>query len=219
MKNELKKRLISSLVIIPLTFFFIIKGSYLFNIFLCVCLFIAFYEWYLISKRYKYQLFGYILLCVSFYCVFCLRNDFGDKSLIFFLFVLLVCIFTDLGGYLFGNIFKGPKITRISPNKTYSGVIGGYICSFIIIFLVFEYSDLLFDINLKSSIETFIYVAFISTVSQIGDLIISYFKRLSKIKDTGKIIPGHGGILDRIDGMIFAFPFSYLVFNINTLTF
>ena len=157
-------------------------------------------------------------MCVSFYCVFRLRNDFGDKSLILFLFVLLVCIFTDLGGYLFGNIFKGPKITRISPNKTYSGVFGGYICSSIIIFFVFKYSNLLFDVNLKFSIETFKYVALISTVSQIGDLIISYFKRLSNIKDTGNIIPGHGGILDRIDGMIFAFPFSYIVFNINNLT-
>ena len=219
MKNELKKRLISSLIIIPLTFFFIIKGSYLFNIFLFVCLFISFYEWYLMSKKYKYHLFGYILLCFSFYCVFCLRNNFEDKSLTLFLFVLLVCIFTDLGGYLFGNIFKGPKITKISPNKTYSGVIGGYISSFGIIFFVFEYSNLLFDINFKLTIETLIYISLISTVSQIGDLIISYFKRLSNIKDTGKIIPGHGGILDRIDGMIFAFPFSYIVFNLNNLTF
>ena len=219
MKNELKKRLISSLIIIPLTFFFIIKGSYLFNIFLFVCLFISFYEWYLMSKKYKYHLFGYIILCISFYCVFCLRNNFEDKSLTLFLFVLLVCIFTDLGGYLFGNIFKGPKITRISPNKTYSGLIGGYICSFSIIFFIFEYSNFLFDINYKLTIETFIYVSLISTVSQIGDLIISYFKRLSNIKDTGKIIPGHGGILDRIDGMIFAFPFSYIIFNLNNLTF
>ena len=219
MKNELNKRLISSLIIIPLTFFFIIKGSYPFNIFLFVCLFISFYEWYLMSKRLKYHLFGYILLCISFYSVFRLRNHFGDESLALFLFVLLICIFTDLGGYIFGNIFKGPKITSISPNKTYSGMIGGYFCSFTIILFVFVYSKLLFDVSFKWSIETFIYVFLISTVSQVGDLIISYFKRLSKIKDTGKIIPGHGGILDRIDGMIFAFPFSYIVFNFSNLTY
>ena len=219
MKNELNKRLISSLIIIPLTFFFIIKGSYPFNIFLFVCLFISFYEWYLMSKRQKYHLFGYILLCISFYSVFRLRNHFGDESLALFLFVLLICIFTDLGGYIFGNIFKGPKITSISPNKTYSGMIGGYFCSFTIILFVFVYSKLLFDVSFKWSIETFIYVFLISTVSQVGDLIISYFKRLSKIKDTGKIIPGHGGILDRIDGMIFAFPFSYIVFNFSNLTY
>ena len=219
MKNELNKRLISSLIIIPLTFFFIIKGSYTFNIFLFVCLFISFYEWYLMSKRLKYHLFGYILLSISFYSVFSLRNHFGDESLALFLFVLLICIFTDLGGYVFGNIFKGPKITSISPNKTYSGMIGGYFCSFTIILFVFVYSKLLFDVSFKWSIETFIYVFLISTVSQVGDLIISYFKRLSKIKDTGKIIPGHGGILDRIDGMIFAFPFSYIVFNFSNLTY
>ena len=219
MKNELNKRLISSLIIIPLTFFFIIKGSYPFNIFLFVCLFISFYEWYLMSKRLKYHLFGYILLCISFYSVFRLRNHFGDESLALFLFVLLICIFTDLGGYVFGNIFKGPKLTSISPNKTYSGMIGGYFCSFTIILFVFVYSKLLFDVSFKWSIETFIYVFLISTVSQVGDLIISYFKRLSKIKDTGKIIPGHGGILDRIDGMIFAFPFSYIVFNFSNLTY
>ena len=219
MKNELNKRLISSLIIIPLTFFFIIKGSYPFNIFLFACLFISFYEWYLMSKRLKYHLFGYILLCISFYSVFSLRNHFGDESLALFLFVLLICIFTDLGGYVFGNIFKGPKLTSISPNKTYSGMIGGYFCSFTIILFVFVYSKLLFDVSFKWSIETFIYVFLISTVSQVGDLIISYFKRLSKIKDTGKIIPGHGGILDRIDGMIFAFPFSYIVFNFSNLTY
>jgi len=171
------------------------------------------------SKRLKYHLFGYILLSISFYSVFSLRNHFGDESLALFLFVLLICIFTDLGGYVFGNIFKGPKITSISPNKTYSGMIGGYFCSFTIILFVFVYSKLLFDVSFKWSIETFIYVFLISTVSQVGDLIISYFKRLSKIKDTGKIIPGHGGILDRIDGMIFAFPFSYIVFNFSNLTY
>ncbi len=219
MKNQLKKRLISSLIIIPLTFFLIIKGSYLFNLFLFICLFISFYEWYLMSKRYKYFFFGYIIIFISFYCVFSLRNNFGDESLALFLFVLLVCIFTDIGGYLFGNIFKGPKITKISPKKTYSGMIGGYVCSFIIILVVLEYSKLLFDVSFKQSAELFIYVALISTVSQIGDLIISYFKRLSKIKDTGKIIPGHGGILDRVDGMIFAFPFSYIIFNFNTITY
>jgi len=218
-KSELNKRIISSLIIIPLTFFFIIKGSYLFNIFLFFCLFISFYEWYLMSRRLKFHLFGYILLCISFYSVFSLRNNFGDESLALFMFVLLVCIFTDIGGYIFGNIFKGPKISSISPNKTYSGMAGGYFFSFTTILFVFKYSKLLFDVSLKWSVETFIYVILISTVSQVGDLIISYFKRLTKIKDTGKIIPGHGGILDRIDGMIFAFPFSYLIFNFSTLTY
>ena len=130
------------------------------------------------------------------------------------MFILLICISTDLGGYIFGKIFKGPKLTKISPKKTFSGVIGGYLLSIIILsmylkstFSPFKQSELTFKI--------FIFILVISSISQLGDIIISYFKRSSKIKDTGKIIPGHGGLLDRIDGMIFAFPFSYLIFKAN----
>jgi phosphatidate cytidylyltransferase len=98
----------------------------------------------------------------------------------------------------------------LSPNKTYAGVIGSFLLSIIISILFFKLTLKIY--NFKFTEETFIFVLFVSLVSQIGDIIISYFKRLSKIKDTGNIIPGHGGILDRIDGMIFAYPFSYLVF-------
>ena len=120
-------------------------------------------------------------------------------------FVLLVCVSTDVGGYVFGKLFKGAKLTKISPNKTYSGLIGGYLLSLIFLPLFMGW------INHTVSMEWFIVTILISTVSQIGDIIISYFKRLAKVKDTGKIIPGHGGLLDRIDGMIFAFPIFYLV--------
>ena len=94
-------------------------------------------------------------------------------------------------------------------------MIGSYILSIITIYILFIYSYLYNDIIVKFTSETFLIVLLISTVSQIGDIIISFFKRLSKIKDTGKIIPGHGGLLDRIDGMIFAFPFSYIIFSLN----
>ena len=132
---------------------------------------------------------------------------------IYFLIILLICISTDIGGYIFGKILKGPKLTKISPKKTYSGVIGGYLFSIIILSLWLS-SDLFIKPQELNS-DTFILIIIISTVSQIGDIIVSYFKRLSKIKDTGKIIPGHGGLLDRIDGMIFAFPFAYMIFKIN----
>ena len=114
------------------------------------------------------------------------------------------------GGYIFGKLLKGPKLTKLSPNKTYAGVIGSFLLSIIITILFFELTLKIY--NFRFTEETFIFVLVVSLVSQIGDIIISYFKRLSKIKDTGNIIPGHGGILDRIDGMIFAYPFSYLVF-------
>ena len=131
------------------------------------------------------------------------------------LLILIICISTDIGGYLFGKILKGPKLIKISPNKTYSGMLGGYFLSFLIIYLLIERSELLSDLSSKLTIDEFIFIFLISTVSQIGDIIISYFKRLSKIKDTGKIIPGHGGILDRIDGLIFTFPFTYIMFKFN----
>ena len=218
MKKNLNQRLISSLIIIPLSFFFIIKGSYLFNFFLLFCISICFYEWHFMSKSKIYHSLGFFFLIFSFYSAYELRNSFGKESLIIFLFVILVCILSDIGGYIFGNIFKGPKITKISPNKTFSGMIGAYLFSFLIIYFL-EYTYVLFDTNLQWNSEIFIYIIFVSTISQIGDLIVSYFKRLSNIKDTGKILPGHGGILDRIDGMIFAFPLTYIMFKLEMLVY
>ena len=217
--KELQKRIFSSIILIPIAIFFIIKGSFLFNFFIIIIFLISSYEWYMMSKKKNYHYFGYFFLIFSFYAVYQLRNNFGDESesLIVFLFILLICISTDIGGFLFGKIFKGPKLTKISPNKTYSGMIGGYLFSIAIIFFFFEYSEFLFDTNTKWLPKVYFQIILISTISQIGDIIISYFKRLSKIKDTGKIIPGHGGLLDRIDGMIFAFPFAYIVYFLNIL--
>ena len=134
--NELQKRIFSSIILIPIAIFFIIKGSLLFNFFITIIFLISSYEWYMMSKKRNYHYIGYFFLNFSFYTVYDLRNNFGDESesLVFFLFVLLICISTDIGGFLFGKIFKGPKLTKISPNKTYSGMIGGYLFSFVIIF-------------------------------------------------------------------------------------
>ena len=117
-------------------------------------------------------------------------------------------------GICFWKLFKGPKLTSISPKKTYSGAIGGYIFSITFVHIFFKQTFFFPEIK-DIFLFTYIMVIFISSVSQLGDILISYFKRLSKIKDTGKIIPGHGGLLDRADGMIFAFPFAYLVLLLN----
>ena len=209
MSQELTKRILSSLVLIPITLFFIIKGSYLFIFFLVICLSLITYEWYRMSKKKSYSVFGYIFLFFSFYTVYKLRVD---NDYWYLLFIIILCVSTDIGGYVFGKIFKGPKLTKFSPNKTYAGMIGGYLLSIIssIILINFYSSE-------KLIIKWLIFAILISTISQLGDIIISYFKRLSKIKDTGKIIPGHGGLLDRVDGMIFAFPFSYLIILIDLL--
>ena len=132
-----------------------------------------------------------------------------NSGLVFFLFLVIVCIFTDIGGYVFGKTFKGPKLTRISPNKTYAGVIGSFLFSMVVGIIYIKYLDIE-DISSDPLILLFL-ILFISSISQIGDLIVSYFKRKAKLKDTGKILPGHGGLLDRIDGLIFVIPTIYLL--------
>ena len=208
MLKEFEKRILSSLILIPVAIFFIFKGTFFFNFFLIICLSITLYEWQMMSKKKPYNIFGHIFLILSFYSAYLIRNE-DEKSLYIFLAILLVCISTDIGGYIFGKILKGPKLTKISPKKTYSGVFGGYLLSIIVANFFIDYVDLNFHI------EEFVIVIVISTISQIGDITVSYFKRLSKLKNTGKLIPGHGGILDRIDGMIFAFPFFYIINLIN----
>ena len=211
--NELIKRIISSLIIIPLALFFIIKGGFWFTFFILICFLITSYEWHKMSNKKSYYLPGLVFLILSFYSAHVIRSNDGN-SLGLFLYILIVCVSTDIGGYIFGKIFKGPKLIKISPNKTYSGVIGGYLMSIILcyLFVNLNYGD---EINSND----FVFILLISTISQLGDIIISYFKRLSKIKDTGKILPGHGGLLDRIDGMIFAFPAAYIVFKIIYINF
>jgi len=209
MSEELIKRILSSIILIPIALFFIIKGSFLFIFFILICLSAIIYEWHMMSRKKFYRIFGFIFIILSFYTIYKLRID-NDFWVL--LFITIICVSTDIGGYIFGKIFKGPKLTKFSPNKTYAGMIGGYLLSIISAIILTN-----FYFNEDLSLKWFIFVILISTISQLGDIIISYFKRLSKIKDTGKIIPGHGGLLDRVDGMLFAFPFSYLIFLIDFL--
>ena len=212
MNNELKKRILSSIILIPIILIIIINGSFIFNLFLTICFARILYEWHMMIKNKYYYYLGIFFLIFSFYTIYKtynLNNNHSD-----FLFVLLICISTDIGGFVFGKLFKGPKLTSISPNKTYSGAIGGYIFSTLTVTFFFKFS-LLSPNTIDTLINTYVIIILISTVSQLGDILISYFKRLSNIKDTGKIIPGHGGLLDRADGMIFAFPFSYTILSAN----
>ena len=214
MKNELFKRILSSIILLPIVIFFIIKGSFLFNSLILICSIITLYEWQLMSKGKNYNIFGFVYIIASFYIIYLLRN-YSDDQYLFFLLILIICISTDIGGYVFGKVFKGPKLTKISPNKTYAGMIGAFLLSiFTATFFLTYYDYYLIDRFEILNIYNFIFIIFISFVSQCGDILISFFKRRSKIKNSGKIIPGHGGLLDRIDGMIFAFPASYLIFKI-----
>ena len=208
MKRELFNRILSSIILIPLIIFLIIEGGIIFNIFILFCFSLTLFEWYHMSKRYNHYIPGTFFLIFSFFSIYYLRNQFNGEYL-YLLFVLLICIATDIGGYVIGNLIKGPKLSKISPKKTYSGMLGGFLFS--IIFSYFFLKFPFFDYTKIFTLEILIFIIIISAISQFGDLVVSYFKRVSKIKDTGKIIPGHGGILDRIDGMIFAIPLSLII--------
>ena len=227
MEKEFKKRILSSILIIPLAFFFILQGSMLFAFFLGILFIVTSNEWIkMIKKSLFIKFIGVFFIFFSFYSTYQLRNFQESASLInifeknqIFIFIILICIFTDIGGYVFGKIFKGPKLSKISPNKTYSGLLGSFILPFIVGLIYIKYYNFagtyyIEKLNFLSDnkqLNLLFFIIFVSLISQLGDLIISFFKRKAKIKDTGNLIPGHGGLLDRIDGLIFVMPILYLI--------
>jgi phosphatidate cytidylyltransferase len=172
------------------------------------------------NRKNTIKIIGFFYFFLSCYFAFLLRNILPIEL---FNLIIIICISTDLGGFFFGKVLKGPKLTKISPKKTYSGMVGSFILSITVSIVYIEYFNLsslilmnfsIFNIH-NSIFNQVTFIILISLISQVGDLVISYFKRLSKIKDTGKLLPGHGGLLDRVDGIIFAIPFSYLLFKLS----
>jgi len=213
MSNELIKRMMTSLILFVVVIFCILINKIIFLIAVCMTAYLCFSEWCNINyKFFSGQFWNYFLIrgLGLFYLLFpfilgafFLRGN-SFESALFFIVVLCICICSDTGGYVFGNIIGGKKLTKISPNKTISGTIGSFIFSILPIFLIDlqNYIDINFDFSLKN----ILFCLIISLTCQLGDLFISYFKRLNKVKNTGSILPGHGGLLDRIDGIIFAIP-------------
>ena len=136
MRQEFLKRIVSSIVLILIIIFFIIKGSIFLNLFILFCFLISLYEWHMMKENNIHYVSGIIFLFLSFYSVFQLTNFEVDNS--YFLFILLICISTDIGGYIFGKFFKGKKLTKISPNKTYSGMLGSFTFSLVVSYLFLE---------------------------------------------------------------------------------
>ena len=203
---ELQKRIISSISLIVILYLSFVNNLILSTVLLAI-VFLLFNEFHNIVKRIlinkkNYQLtFLFLILLYLIYFsldiwLFLNTDSYNSKNILFF--ILIICISTDIGGYAFGKIFKGKKLTSISPNKTYAGVIGSYLLSFVI--------SLIFFNEINSKVNYLVITFIISSLSQIGDLIISYLKRKAKLKDTGTILPGHGGLLDRLDGILFATP-------------
>ena len=203
--NNFSKRFYTSVILI-LILYFSSKSNLILIIFLSIVGFFSLIELFqliqkiFLKKKSNILIFNYISITYIF-LIFTQLFFFITKDInnyLIFLFLLSTCVSTDIGGYVFGKSFRGKKLTKISPNKTYSGLIGSYICS-LTVFLYFYFE---LDFSIKFLIITFL----VCSISQLGDLSISYLKRKSKVKDTGKILPGHGGVLDRIDGMIFGIP-------------
>jgi phosphatidate cytidylyltransferase len=227
MSQNLLKRIVTSIILLLLLFFINFAHQYVFiiailtlGIIICIEANNLFLK--LFRKNFKKNLFFdkysskfFILNIITFCYIFFIFCGFSyeihkTEGPIFFLYIVGICFFTDIGGYVVGKAVGGKKLSKISPNKTISGTFGSFLFSLIplIFFLNIVYLDL------KINFSNILYCLLISLVSQLGDLFVSFLKRKAKIKDTGKILPGHGGVLDRLDGIIFAVPFSYLLLKL-----
>ena len=217
MKSELLKRSISSLFLMCLIFLSALINDYIFLSILFIVIIFSWIEWIKIIGKIKFKKVYHIIHVILFLIylliafIVCFNVFVIDKY--FFLTILMICVFSDVGGYVFGKTFGGKRLTKISPNKTISGSIGSFILSYIGFFVIYLYfGDLLF---VRLQIEALVFIPFfISLICQLGDLFISYFKRRAKIKNTGNLIPGHGGLLDRIDGSIFALPIGFIIISL-----
>ena len=198
--SNFKKRFVISLLAFPIIYSLLYQKIFSNILIVIVCLFCA-YEWNKIFNKKNYiYLFGLVILLVFFLSIIKIYNlqDYNLK----FLWLILIAWLTDIGGYIFGKLFGGPKLTKISPNKTWSGVFGSLILSQFACLIFFLDSNYILNFNI------FLFQFLLSVVGQIGDILMSYIKRINDKKDTSNFIPGHGGFLDRVDGLIWIFIFG-----------
>ena len=204
-----KKRFLTSLFLL-LLFFLIFKSYIILNYCLIVLGVLSILEFLNLSRKILKNKLGLILLnifFISYIFIFCFifLMFFNNTLLKYTLSIILFgCVASDIGGFIFGKIFKGPKLTKISPNKTYSGAIGSIVLTLITVSILFYYFLKIFNL------DTIILALVVSIFCQLGDLLFSLLKRKAKIKDTGNILPGHGGVLDRLDGIYLGIPVGIL---------
>ena len=218
--NNLQKRIFTSFILFAVLLICIFLNKYLFLILVIIASVISFFEFNnLIYKIWKKNVIlkNAINIISFFYLLFFIFSTFSiyEKSLESIILILLICIFSDIGGYFIGKIIGGKKLTKISPNKTISGSVGSFAFSLIpIVFYKIYLDNVLKDIFLFIPNYFLVLVLMsllVSFMCQLGDLFISYFKRKAKVKDTGTLLPGHGGVLDRIDGIMFALPGALII--------
>jgi len=214
--SNLQKRILTSLILFPLSIFFIIKGGNYIVSFLYVVLILGNFELFSAFKRKLSIIFLDGMLVISLLSILHLRND-TASSFVLLIWVIILTISSDVGGYVFGKFFKWKKLTKISPKKTLSGVLGSFIFSLGSVFLLGIFVQIYTELETEIFRQPRYYLLamIFSLAAQLGDLCISYFKRLEKIKDTGKFLPGHGGIFDRIDGLIFVVIVAYISYSLK----
>ena len=212
-EKNLRARINTSLILlIIIILIFLFNPILLFSLIVFGCL--SLIEFFGISKKIvknKFYLFffncTFIFYIFSFCFLFFFFSNFEQLKIILFIF-LLGCISSDLGGYIFGKIFKGPQLTKISPNKTISGSIGSILLS------IGTISFFFFLITKEISLSIIILSMVNSISCQIGDLFFSFLKRKAKLKNTGTFLPGHGGVLDRLDGIFLGIPLSFIALTL-----
>ncbi len=214
--NNLQKRILTSLILFPLSIFFIVKGGNYIVSFLYAVLILGNFELFSAFKRKLSIIFLDGMLLLSLLSILYLRND-TTSSFVLLIWVIILTISSDVGGYIFGKIFKWKKLTKISPKKTLSGAIGSLIFSLGSVFLLGSVIEIIssLDSDFFYKPRYFILAIIFSIAAQLGDILISYFKRKEKIKDTGKLLPGHGGIFDRVDSLMPVVILAYILYNLK----
>ena len=218
MKNEVINRILTSLVLLPALVFCLYNSGYYLITFLSFIYLISSYEIISNTKNLIFNFKSQIILIFALYAFFYLRG-YTNYSLIIIIWILLATFLSDIGGYFFGRMFKGKKLTKISPNKTYSGSIGSIVLSLISVIIVNSFQNYFFIKNLINFYELkYLCLTIVfSIICQIGDIYVSYWKRQINIKNISNILPGHGGMLDRIDGLIFVLIFSLAIKKIGLI--
>ena len=198
--SNFKKRLIVSLLAFPLIYILLYQ-KVLSNLLILIVFLFCIFEWVKIFKKKNAIFFLGLIVLFAFLLSLLRIYNFEEFNLIFLWLIILTWL-SDIGGYIFGKLFGGPKLTQISPNKTWAGAIGSIILSqfaFLIFFL---------NSNYKFNITIIFMQLFLSIIGQFGDILMSYVKRKNNKKDTSNFIPGHGGFLDRVDGLIWIIIFG-----------
>ena len=215
--NNLSQRIITSAIILLIISISLFYNKYVWLFFLIIVSLILFIEFNNLTKKIwkkkKNTIVSINLISLLFLVIIIfISYDFYRKPPVGLVFIFLICIFSDTGGYVIGNLIGGKKLTKISPNKTISGSIGSFIFSLFSIIVLYLYYNFIDVIIVTDNFLKLIPIClFLCLICQLGDLFISYFKRRAKVNDTGFILPGHGGLLDRIDGVIFVLPAAYII--------